>query len=134
SQANALQRSILSSAGYAIIATDLDGLITIFNPSAEKLIGYSASELVGKKTPAIFHLSEEVARRAKDLSLELGETVEVGFDAFVAKAKLGKSDINHWTYISKNGQHIPVKLYVGGLIDDHGQLVGFLGIAYDLTE
>ncbi|MBF4426688.1 hybrid sensor histidine kinase/response regulator, partial [Vibrio anguillarum] len=37
SQANALQRSILSSAGYAIIATDLDGLITIFNPSAEKL-------------------------------------------------------------------------------------------------
>ncbi|MDQ2194323.1 MULTISPECIES: PAS domain-containing hybrid sensor histidine kinase/response regulator [unclassified Vibrio] len=134
SQANALQRSILSSAGYAIIATDLDGLITIFNPSAEKLIGYSASELVGKKTPAIFHLSEEVARRAKDLSLELGETVEVGFDAFVAKAKLGKSDINHWTYISKNGQHIPVKLYVGGLIDDYGQLVGFLGIAYDLTE
>ncbi|MBF4296189.1 PAS domain-containing hybrid sensor histidine kinase/response regulator, partial [Vibrio anguillarum] len=88
----------------------------------------------GKKTPAIFHLPEEVVRRAKDLSLELGETVEVGFDAFVAKAKLGKSDINHWTYISKNGQHIPVKLYVGGLIDDHGQLVGFLGIAYDLTE
>ncbi|MDE1351034.1 response regulator [Vibrio aestuarianus] len=134
SQVNALQRSILSSAGYAIIATDFDGVITVFNPSAEKLVGYSASEVVGKKTPAIFHLPEEVVRRAKELSLELGKTVEAGFDAFVAKAKLGKSDINHWTYVSKNGQHIPVKLYVSGLRDDHGQLVGFLGIAYDLTE
>ncbi|MFV0487964.1 MAG: CHASE domain-containing protein, partial [Vibrio fluvialis] len=53
---NAMQRTILSSAGYAIIASDLDGIITVFNPSAEKLLGYKASEMIGICTPSRFHL------------------------------------------------------------------------------
>ncbi|WP_369674510.1 PAS domain S-box protein, partial [Enterococcus faecium] len=83
---NAMQRTILSSAGYAIIASDLDGIITVFNPSAEKLLGYKASEMIGICTPSRFHLMEEVAARAKQLSSELGENIQPGFDVFVAKA------------------------------------------------
>lgn len=133
-QINAMQRTILSSAGYAIIASDLDGIITVFNPSAEKLLGYTAAEMVGVCTPSRFHLMEEVATRAKQLSQELGETIHPGFDVFVAKARLGFVDITRWTYVHKNGHHIPIRLIVSCLLDDHQEPVGYLGIAYDLTE
>ncbi|ELI5733564.1 response regulator [Vibrio fluvialis] len=131
---NAMQRTILTSAGYAIIASDLDGIITVFNPSAEKLLGYKASEMIGICTPSRFHLMEEVAARAKQLSSELGENIQPGFDVFVAKARLGFVDITRWTYVHKNGHHIPIRLIVSCLLDDNQEPVGYLGIAYDLTE
>lgn len=132
---SALQRSILSGAGYAIIATDVEGLITVFNPAAEKLLGYAAVEVVNKTSPALFHLPEEVAERAKALSVELGVPVAVGFETFIAKTKaVGNSDINRWTYVNKAGNHIQIKLNVSCLLNDAGNIEGFLGIAYDLTE
>ena len=134
SRVNTLQRSILDGAGYAIIATDTDGLITAFNPAAERLLGYNASEVVHCQTPAIFHLPDEVKERANKLSAELGHTVNVGFETFVAKARTGEQDSNRWTYITKSGDKIAVKLNVSALMDETGQLTGFLGIAFDLTE
>ncbi|WP_240224496.1 CHASE domain-containing protein [Rheinheimera hassiensis] len=132
---SALQRSILSGAGYAIIATDIEGLITVFNPAAEKLLGYKAAEVVNKTSPALFHLPEEITERAQALSTELGMPVAVGFDTFIAKTKaMGGSDINRWTYVNKAGNHVQVKLNVSCLLNDAGNIVGFLGIAYDLTE
>jgi PAS domain S-box-containing protein len=134
SQVSALQRSILDSAAYAIIATDEQGTITAFNPAAEKLLGYSALEIVGKHTPATFHLLDEVITRAEVLSAELAHKIEPGFEVFVAKARLGLPDSNRWTYVHKGGHHTPVRLNVSSLLDDGGNLFGFLGIAYDLSE
>ena len=134
SRVSTLQRSILKGAGYAIIATDTKGLITAFNPAAERLLGYQASEVINVQTPGIFHLPEEVAKRASSLSSELGRTVPEGFETFVAKARLGLQDINHWTYVTKTGEQVQVRLNVSALMDEHGSLTGFLGIAFDLTE
>ena len=134
SQVNTLQRSILSGAGYAIIATDINGTITAFNPAAEQLLGYRADEVVYKQTPAIFHLPEEVERYAAKLTAELGTAVDIGFETFVAKARLGTPDNNRWTYLTKTGELVQVKLNVSALTDEQGQLAGFLGIAFDLTE
>ena len=53
-KASTLQRAILDHAAYAIIATTPTGVITKFNPAAERLLGYSSAEMVGKSTPAIF--------------------------------------------------------------------------------
>lgn len=132
-QANILQRRILESAGYALIATDDKGLITAFNPAAERLIGYSADEMIGKQTPAVFHLFEEMEARAAELSEELGRTIEPGFDVFVEKVIGGNTDINNWNYVRKDGSQVPVRLSATSLFDEHGKLFGFLGIAYDLT-
>ena len=133
-QASLLQRSILESAGYAIIATDDQGIITAFNPAAEALLGYQAEELVAKLSPSIFHLPDEVVRRAAMLTKELGFEVEAGFEAFVAKARLGRAEVSPWTYVHKNGRHISVRLSVTCLFNDEHQVEGFLGIAYDQTE
>jgi diguanylate cyclase (GGDEF)-like protein len=126
--------AIIQSSNYCIIATDTKGLITTFNSSAERLLGYDRSELINKKTPAQFHDLEEIITRNKELSAELGIDVELGFDTFVAKARSGKIDENNWTYVHKNGNKIPVKLSVTALYDSHGHINGFLGVSFNITE
>ncbi len=128
---NALQRVILNDAGYAIIATDPNGTITLFNPAAEKMLGYQAQELIGKKTPEVFHDEQEVINNAAALSKELGVPVEAGFDAFVAKARTGIADEGEWTYVRKDGSRLPVLLSVSALRNKHGEVTGYLAIASD---
>jgi len=131
---SALQKAILDHAGYAVIATDLQGTITLFNPAAERMLGYAADELVGKATPAVFHDPVEVGRRAGVLSRELGWAVEPGFEVFVAKARRGQPDPGEWTYVTKGGERLPVLLNVTLLRTGDGADLGFLGIALDLSE
>jgi len=131
---NALQQAILEGANYSIISTAPDGTIFTFNSAAERMLGYTSEEVVGKVTPAIIHDSSEVAARAAELTHELGRPVEPGFEAFVAKAALGKPDEREWTYIRKDGSRFPVLLSVTALFDERGKVTGYLGIALDITE
>ena len=132
--ASALQAAILNNAGYAIIATDPEGLITLFNPAAEKQLGYSAREMVGHQTPALIHDPEEVLTRAEVLSRELDARVEPGFEVFVVKARQQPADEHEWTYIRKDGSRYPVRLNVSALRAADGSITGYLGITIDQTE
>jgi signal transduction histidine kinase/CHASE1-domain containing sensor protein len=129
-----LQRSILDSASYSIIATDINGLITEFNPAAEKLLGYKANDVVGKKTCGIFHLETELVSKAKQLSYELNKIVSPGLETLIVKATPTEPDVNQWTYVDSKGRHIQVSLSVTSLLNNRAQVVGFLGIAFDLTQ
>ncbi|MEH6448805.1 MAG: diguanylate cyclase [Oleispira sp.] len=126
--------AIIQSANYSIIATDTKGIITTFNSSAEKLLGYDKDELINAKSPDVFHDIPEVLARNEVISKELGINIRPGFETFVAKARQGKIDENNWTYIHKNGNKIPVRLSVTALYDSHGHISGFLGIAFDISE
>ncbi len=128
-----LQRAILAHASYSIIATDTAGIILLFNPAAERMLGYAEAEMLGKQTPEIFHDSGEVVARAAALSQELAMTVVPGFDVFVAKARLGMSDESEWTYIRKDGSRFPALLSVNALRDGDGAINGYLGIASDIS-
>jgi PAS domain S-box-containing protein len=128
-----LQRAILDSANYSIISTDPDGTITTFNTAAQRWLGYSAEEVVGKATPAILHDPEEVVRHARELSKLLGITVEPGFDAFVARARLGVPDETEWTYVRKDGSRFTVLLSVTALRDEENRIKGFLGVGSDIA-
>jgi PAS domain S-box-containing protein len=129
----AFQQAILNSAAHAIIASRDDGTITAFNAGAERMFGYDAGEVLGRLTPEAFHDPEEVRRRAESLTVELGCAVAPGFEAFVAKARLGLPDENEWTYRRKDGTRLPVVLSVTAIRDDSGQITGFMGIAQDIT-
>ena len=65
----------------SIVATDPDGLITVFNRGAERILGRSAEEMVGRQTPALFHDSAEVTARATELG------IEPGFEVFTHRAR-----------------------------------------------
>ena len=129
-----LQRAILDAANYTIISTKIDGTICSFNAAAERLLGYSAEEIVDKTTPVLIHDLDEVTERAKKLTTELGVKISPGFEVFVAKARRGEPDEQEWTYIRKDGSRFPVLLSVTALKDNDGNITGFLGIGSDITE
>jgi PAS domain S-box-containing protein len=125
-------QTILDCAAASIIATTTEGTITTFNREAERLLGYAASELLHRHSPGVFHDIEEVAAHARELSRELGRTIEPGFEVFVAKARAGGTETREWTYIRKSGARVPVSLSVSAMRNAAGELVGFLGIATEI--
>ena len=129
-----VQKAILDNAGVAIITTDMKGFITLFNPSAERLLGYRSDEVIGKLTPAAFHDRDEVAEKARALAEELGVSVKPGLATLGAKALRGEVDTSEWTYVTKSGQRKPVLLSVTGIFDEAGTPLGTVGLAADLTE
>lgn len=129
-----LQQAILDNAEYGLISTTPDGTITMFNPAAERMLGYTADEVVGEETPAILHVPSEIRERARVFSEELGIELEPGFEVFVAKARQNLPNQHEWTYIRKDGSRFPVLLAVTALRDAEDNITGFLGIAQDVTE
>jgi PAS domain S-box-containing protein len=130
------QNIILNETDYSIITTeDPDSIITSFNKGAEKMLGYSAGEMVGKISPAIIHDKAEVESHARFLSKELNIAVEPGIDVFHIKSRLGSViDVNEWTYVRKDGTRITVELSVTTLRNKNNVIIGYLEIAKDITE
>lgn len=126
--------SVISAATHvSIIATDQTGVITLFNVGAENILKYTSLEMVGIKTPIVFHLESEVVAHGEFLSKRFGRRIE-GFDVFVEMARQGSYEAREWTYVRKDGSHIPVLLTVTGIPDGHGGFKGFLGIAVDISD
>src|ERR1700685_629554 len=113
----ALQNAILNSANFSSIATDEKGVIQLFNVGAERMLGYTAMEVVDKITPADISDPQEVIARAKALSLELATPITPGFEALVFKASRGIEDIYELTYIRKDGSRFPAVVSVTALRD-----------------
>ena len=132
-KAGALQNAIFNSANFSSIATDAKGVMQIFNVGAERMLGYKASEVVNKITPADISDPQEVVARAKALSLELGTSITPGFEALVFKASRGIEDIYELTYIRKDGSRFPAVVSVTALRDIQGGIIGFLLIGTDNT-
>lgn len=129
-----LQSAIQNAAGVAIIATDPQGTIVVFNDAAQKMLGYSKDEMIDQANPGVFHDSDEVKARANELSEEFGCEVPAGFEVFVIKARQSESEQREWTYIRKDGSKFPVLLTVTALRDQEGKITGYLGIAADISE
>jgi PAS domain S-box-containing protein len=127
----ALQDAILNSANFSSIATDERGVIQIFNVGAERMLGYTASEVLNMITPADISDPKELMARAFSLSLELGTSISPGFEALVFKASRGIEDIYELTYIRKDGSRFPAIVSVTALRDEHEAIIGYLLIGTD---
>jgi PAS domain-containing protein len=132
-KAGALQSAIFNSANFSSIATDAKGVIQIFNVGAERMLGYTAAEVMNKITPADISDSQEVIARAKALSIELGSPITPGFEALVFKASRGIEDIYELTYNRKDGSRFPAVVSFTALRDAQDAIIGFLLIGTDNT-
>jgi diguanylate cyclase (GGDEF)-like protein/PAS domain S-box-containing protein len=128
-----LQKAIFDSANFSSIATDAKGVIQIFNVGAERMLGYTAAEVMNKITPADISDPQEVIARAKALTLELDTPIAPGFEALVFKASRGIEDIYELTYIRKDGSRFPAVVSVTALRDDQDAIIGYLLIGTDNT-
>src|SRR6187401_761281 len=128
----ALQDAIFNSANFSSIATDEKGVIQLFTVGAERMLGYTAAEVMNKITPADISDPQEVIARAKALSAELGTSITPGFEALVFKASRGIEDIYELTYIRKDGSRFPAVVSVTALRDAQDAIIGYLLIGTEL--
>jgi len=128
-----LNRIIIDNANLAIFSTDKDDLITSFNPFAEKILGYSAAEVIGKHTPEIFHLADQVRARFQ-LNNQLTDYTGFNFRLMLYHALSNFPETNEWIYVEKNGRRLKVLLSVNQLADENGVTVGYVTIALDITQ
>ncbi|WP_217912865.1 ATP-binding protein [Miltoncostaea marina] len=113
---------------FAVVGTDADGLVTVFNAGAERMLGYAPEAVVGRLTPAAFHEPGELEGRARELG------VAAGFGTLVVLARRGAADTGAWTYVRADGSTLRAAVTVTPQTDRSGALVGFLVIARDVTE
>ena len=132
-RARALQNAIFNSANFSSIATDAKGVIQIFNVGAERMLGYTAAEVVDKITLADISDPKELISRAKALSIELSTPITPGFEALVFKASRGIEDIYELTFIRKDDNRFPTVVSVTALRDAQDIIIGFLLIGTDNT-
>ncbi|SDU32872.1 ATP-binding protein [Halopseudomonas salegens] len=133
-EARAFLRAVIDSATeVAIIATDAQGLITLFNPGAERLLGYTADELIGRQTPAHFHLQSELLTRHVELFPTASSRTQL-MQVFLHPAGQGVVQSRVWSYVRKDGEQRQVNLSVTPINAADGSLNGLLGMATDITE
>jgi PAS domain S-box-containing protein len=133
-RAYAFEKAILNFAGAIIIATNADGIVQVFNPVAERMLGYKAEELIGKHKLELIHDKEETINRAEEFSKELGVEIKPGFDTYVAKSRLNLENEHEWTLVRKDGSKFTVLLTKTALRDAKGNIIGFLAIAHDISQ
>ena len=119
-------RVLAAATGDAIFTTDANGVLTLFNDGAERLLGYSAGEVVGRMRALELHLPEEIEAAARELGVEPGRAV------FTTLAGRG-AEAREWTFVHRDGSHVRVAHTVTALRDEHGEIVGHVGLAHDIT-
>jgi PAS domain S-box-containing protein len=115
-----------ASTEYAIIGSEPTGVINVFNSGAERMLGYSADEVIHRCTPEVFHDPEEIRTRAAQLG------VEPGYDVLVAAARTGEPETRDWSYVRKDGERLTVSLTVTPIDGPAGAPAGFIGVARDV--
>ena len=133
---------MVDAAPIAIMALDDQGRYTIFNQAAEQLLGQPAEAFLGKRASSppqhgdrdapFLVAPEDYQRLADRLGAKLGRKVPVDWQTFRVAASLGLPAAET-EMVHRDGHHVPVWLAVGLTYDEHGQPLGVLGMAIDLT-
>jgi len=122
-----LQRLVASATGTAIIATGPDGTVTLFNPGAEAMLGYTSDEVVGRQSD-MFHPEDELRHQATRLR------AQPNF-ADICRASVAAEDSNRlWLFRRKDGQERTMRMTLTAVPDQSGGLFGYLATAEDVTE
>ena len=132
--ANAMRKTVLDSATQiSIIATNPQGIITVFNKGAENMLGYNAAEVIDRQSPLIFHLESDLEIRSRQMRKELDRPA-ANLDLFFAYGAQEPPGYYEWTYVHKTGRHLPVRMSVNLLRGPYNSVEGFLCIALDVSE
>jgi PAS domain S-box-containing protein len=112
----------------SIIGTDVDGIIRVWNPGAEKMLGLPRLDVVRKRSILEFHLPEEL--EAATHEPENG----TGLATLVRAAQEQGSDVRDWTYVAADGQQRTVSVAITPRADDQGTHAGWNFVGTDMTE
>jgi PAS domain S-box-containing protein len=113
----------------SIIGTDPDGLIRVWNPGAERMLGLPRADVVRRRPITDFHDPQE-------LCLEHGTPGDdaARFAALVRVAREQGSDVRDWTYLTADGRRLTVSVAITPRTDDDGEQAGWNFVGTDMTE
>ena len=111
----------------SIIACDPEGLITVFNSGAERMLGYRAAEMIGT-SPERLHDPDEMAARAAELG------VQPGYGVFLELPARGRPEIRRWTYLTADGRRLIASITVSAMHGPCGRVTGFIEVGTDITQ
>ena len=115
-------RTTLTSIGDAVVVTDAQGRITLLNPVAQALTGWSA-EALGQPLEAVFYIVNETTRKA--VENPVSQVIRLG--AIVGLA-------NHTVLIAKDGTELAIDDSGAPIRDAHGRIVGVVLVFRDITQ
>ncbi|WP_298235710.1 CHASE domain-containing protein [uncultured Azohydromonas sp.] len=127
---SARERAILDGAGSAIVATDAQDRITLFNPAAERLTGHAAAQALGREATGLLLDADELRARREALQAELGRPLAPGEVFLSAHGAEG----GEWRLRRADSTQVPVLLDVRTLRDERARTVGLIYVAVDLSE
>ncbi|UTF60249.1 PAS domain S-box protein [Gilvimarinus sp. DA14] len=128
---NRWRKAILDAASVSLIATDCKGIIRTFNDGAEKMLGYRAEDVLNQLNVTALHSEKELRDQAQLLGLDPDQTP--AFDVLIVKARQGIADEREWQYVCSDGTELTVVLTITAVLDESGQIEGYLGVARDVT-
>jgi len=114
---NSLLASIIQSSDDAIIGKDLNGIITSWNPAAEKIFGYAAQEVIGHSINSL--LPPERLREEADILKKIIKGMRV--DHFETER------------VCKDGRRIDMSVSISPILNGNGKVIGASKIARDIT-
>lgn len=126
-----LQALLDASVDVAIISTNLQGRVTVFNQGAQRMLGRRSTEAIGQ-TPALWHDGAEVAAVGRALTGPQEEPLG-GFDVFVRLAHTPGQSARIWTFITADQRRLQVSLALSPVFDAGTQVSGYLGVAVDIS-
>ena len=106
----------------SIIGTDRDGLIRVWNPGAERMLGLPRADVVRTRNITDFHAPDELDAGASP------------FAALVQAAREQGSDVRDWTYLTADGRRLTVSVAITPRTDDDGEQAGWNFVGTDMTE
>jgi PAS domain S-box-containing protein len=122
-----------ASTEVGIIVSDAEGIIRLFNVGAERLVGWSAAEVVDRFKAVVFHDPAEVEARRAELTRKLGRAPEDS-QLFAFGIADGGTDDREWTFVRRDGARVPVRVVMTGIRGAGGRLEGFLEVISDVRE
>ncbi|MDH4325168.1 MAG: PAS domain S-box protein, partial [Betaproteobacteria bacterium] len=115
--ANEKLRMLIESSPLAIYTRDPDGLLTSWNPAAEKMYGWKAAEVLGKPLPSVPDASRPSS------------------DGLRMRLLAGESFIKHEARRRRrDGTPLDIEAFLGPLRDDTGHITGIIAMVADVTD
>jgi PAS domain S-box-containing protein len=140
-----LHRSILDSAGPVMIACDLSGRISLFNPAAERMLGYRAPEVLGKLSASDLFPESEMVRVGEQLAASLpasrpqadvpADTADplLPYVRYVASFPASRVRGFEMRYRRRDGSTFPAMVYLSAVRSSAGSIDGLVSVAVDLS-
>ncbi|BAP44585.1 CHASE domain-containing protein/sensory box histidine kinase [Pseudomonas sp. StFLB209] len=128
-------RNVLdASTEVAIIATDLNGLISTFNVGAQKMLDYPEAQVLGRVNISDLHDPAELHAHAARLSERYRREVMPEQAMLLEAAEPDSHPAREWTFRRSDGSTLTVNMLVTAVRDDQDQWIGYLAVCIDVTE